>query len=145
MGLSYMKPLRLHLPAGHTDAVPRTLVVHGHPAALFLAVVPVLVVLVIERDASAFDDVEDFVVVVIFLIVVGDGLLSHFGILLIEINHEVVDEGIKRADLQADALGFAQHDRIAVAGIGGVQMLADSLSLFDVLEVIGQDFLADFD
>src|SRR5262245_38183268 len=65
------------LAADALDLPPRALVVHGHPAALFLAVVPVLVRLVEDLQPLALDDVQDLVVVVVLLVVVGDGPLPH--------------------------------------------------------------------
>src|SRR6266496_3711026 len=58
-------------------AVPGGEVVHGHPPALFLPVVPVLLDLVEDLQGAALEDVGDLVVVVVELVEVRDRALPH--------------------------------------------------------------------
>src|SRR5262245_58997928 len=54
----------------HAAAIPGGQVVHGHPPALFLAVVPVLLYLVEDLQGARLEDVRDLVVVMVQLVVV---------------------------------------------------------------------------
>ena len=71
------------------------MVVHGDPAAFLLAVVPVLVVLVIEAEARAFDDVEDSLVWTLVLFADFDG--DDFGFV------DVVVDQVPEALLEEEA------------------------------------------
>ncbi len=133
------------LAALPSDQLPGALVVHRDPAALLLPVVPVLVELIEDLHALPLDHGEDLVVVVVLLVVVGDGLLPHLGVDAGEVDEPIVELGRQRGDVQAQPEGLPGGDGVRVRGIAGVELVADPLGEAGVAEVIGEDLLADFD
>jgi len=59
------------------DPLPARFVVRGDPAAFFPAVVPVLVDLVVDLPVANLEDVADLVVMMIFLVVIGEERVRH--------------------------------------------------------------------
>jgi hypothetical protein len=125
------------------DLPPRAVVVHRDPPLLLGPVVPVLVVLVVDLDAHALDDVENLVVVIVPLVVIGDRLLAHLGVQTVEVEEHLVELRVEVPDVEAEPGGFVLHDGIIVRGIGGVELDADALRLLEVLHVIAENLGAE--
>lgn len=67
---------------------------------------------------------------------VGDGALSHFAVLGVEDEQQVVGGFVDLAGVETDAAGFFGEDGVAVGGVAGVEHFGDAVHAHGVADVV---------